>query len=63
MAVGFGIAPFVLGAFADRVGAHAAFLLVPLFLAGAGALVVPLRRRLAVRPVPATEVVTAAVPG
>lgn len=63
MAVGFGVAPFVLGAFADRVGAHAAFLLVPVFLAGAAGLVVPLRRRLAERPVPATEVVTAAVPG
>jgi fucose permease len=63
MAVGFGIAPFVLGAFADRVGAHAAFLLVPLFLAGAAGLVVALGRRLAQRPVPAAEVVTVAAPG
>lgn len=63
MAVGFGIAPFVLGAFADRVGTHSAFLLVPVFLAGAAGLVVPLGRRLAHRPVPAPEVVTAAAPG
>jgi fucose permease len=46
MAVGFGIAPFALGAFADRVGAHSAFLLVPLFLAVAAGLVLPLARRL-----------------
>jgi fucose permease len=46
MAVGFGIAPFALGAFADRVGAHSAFLLVPLFLAAAAGLVLPLARRL-----------------
>jgi MFS family permease len=65
MAVGFGIAPFVLGAFADRVGAHTAFLLVPLFLAAAAALVVPLARRLAAaepHPAPTPETVTAAAP-
>jgi fucose permease len=47
MAVGFGIAPFVLGALADRVGAHTAFLLVPGFLLAAALLVLPLGRRLA----------------
>ena len=46
MAVSFGIAPFVLGAVADRVGAHTAFVLVPAFLAAAAGLVVPLARRL-----------------
>jgi MFS family permease len=34
----FGVSPFALGALADGVGTHTAFLLVPLFLAGAGAL-------------------------
>jgi fucose permease len=65
MAVGFGIAPFVLGAFADRVGAHTAFLLVPLFLAAAAALAVPLARRLAAaepHPAATVETVTAAAP-
>jgi fucose permease len=46
MAVSFGVSPLLLGAVADRVGAHAAFLLVPVFLAGAAALVAPLARRL-----------------
>src|SRR2546423_14481198 len=34
----FGVSPFALGALADGVGPHTAFLLVPLFLAGAGVL-------------------------
>jgi MFS family permease len=46
MAVGFGLAPFVLGALADRVGAHTAFILVPGFLVAAALLVFPLGRRL-----------------
>jgi MFS family permease len=33
--VSFGVAPFVLGVVADRLGPHTAFLLVPLMLAGA----------------------------
>jgi predicted MFS family arabinose efflux permease len=53
MAVSFGIAPFVLGAFADRVGAHTAFALVPLLLAGAALLVLPLARRLSATASPA----------
>jgi len=48
MAVGFGLAPFLLGALADGVGAHQAFLLVPLFLAAAALLVVRLGRQLTV---------------
>ncbi|MFB9235193.1 sugar MFS transporter [Plantactinospora siamensis] len=44
MAVGFGIAPVALGWVADGVGAHAAFLLLPGFIAAAVALVVLLRR-------------------
>jgi fucose permease len=48
MAVAFGASPVLLGAVADQVGAHAAFLLVPVFLAGAAALVPPLARRLPV---------------
>jgi fucose permease len=34
----FGVSPFALGLIADSVGPHTAFLLVPGFLAGAGAL-------------------------
>jgi len=50
LAVSFGVAPFLLGAVADRIGPRLAFLLVPCFLAVAALLVVPLTRRL--RPVP-----------
>ncbi len=46
MAVSFGVAPFALGALADQAGARPAFLLVPLFLLAAAALVPPLARRL-----------------
>lgn len=53
MAVSFGIAPFVLGAVADQLGARPAFLLVPVFLVAAAALVPPLSRRL---PPPAAAV-------
>jgi predicted MFS family arabinose efflux permease len=42
MAIGFGLAPLLLGALADGVGAHRAFLLVPLFIAAAALLVVRL---------------------
>jgi predicted MFS family arabinose efflux permease len=45
-----GIAPFLLGAIADRVGTHAAFLVVPVFLA-VGATAVLLGRRAASRAV------------
>ncbi len=57
MAVGFSVAPLTLGAVADRVGTHAAFVLVPGFLAAAALLVLPLARRLraATRAVPATS--------
>jgi MFS family permease len=46
MAVAFGASPLLLGAAADQVGARGAFLLVPVFLAAAAALVPPLARRL-----------------
>jgi MFS family permease len=46
MALAFGVSPFVLGAVADAVGAHRAFLLVPVFLLVAAGLVTPLGRRL-----------------
>jgi predicted MFS family arabinose efflux permease len=46
MVVGFGIAPLALGAIADRIGAHSAFVLVPVFLATAVWLVLRLARRL-----------------
>ena len=42
--IAFGAAPFVLGALADRVGPHPAFLLVLVFLAASAAVVVPLAR-------------------
>jgi MFS family permease len=42
MVIGFGLAPFALGAIADALGVHTAFLLVPLFLAVAAVLVVRL---------------------
>jgi MFS family permease len=37
MAIAYGVAPFALGAFADRVGVRWAFLLVPLLLVAAAA--------------------------
>jgi MFS family permease len=46
MAVSFGVAPFVLGALADHLGARPAMLLVPVLLALAAVLVPPLARRL-----------------
>jgi fucose permease len=46
MAIGFGLAPLALGAVADRIGAHGAFVLVPAFLAGAAVLAGWLVRRL-----------------
>lgn len=64
MAVGFSAAPLALGAIADRVGAHTAFLLVPVFLAVAGALVLPLARQLrpAVAPAPLAAAATSGAP-
>ena len=54
MALGFGLGPFILGAIADGVGTHLAFLVVPVLLALAAILVARLARRLAVPvPVPA----------
>ncbi|MCZ7439799.1 MFS transporter [Micromonospora sp. WMMC241] len=47
MAVGFGIAPVALGRVADGVGPHAAFLLLPAFIAVAVLLTVRLGRALA----------------
>jgi fucose permease len=41
----FGLAPFVLGAIADRVGPHTAFLLLPVFIALAAVAIVLLDRR------------------
>jgi MFS family permease len=54
MAVSFGVAPFVLGAVADGVGPHLAFLLVPVLLAASAVAIVALRRRVAVL-VPAAD--------
>jgi MFS family permease len=45
-AIGFGVAPVVLGWVADGVGPHRAFLLMPLFIAVAAVLAVRLRRAL-----------------
>lgn len=42
--IAFGAAPFALGAIADHVGTHTAFLLVPVFLAISASVVVPLAR-------------------
>lgn len=50
MGLSFGIAPFLLGAVADGIGPHLAFLLVPLFLLASAAAILTLRRR---TPVPA----------
>jgi MFS family permease len=46
-AIGFGVAPVVLGWVADGVGPHRAFLLLPAFIAVAAVLAVRLRRALA----------------
>jgi fucose permease len=58
MVVSFGIAPFALSASADRIGAHGAFLFVPMLLAGAAAVALGLRRALrrpaAIEPIAAT---------
>ncbi|HEV7897384.1 MAG TPA: MFS transporter [Planosporangium sp.] len=48
--VSFGVAPFALGAVADRVGPHLAFLLVPVFLMMSALAIMALRRRTGVRP-------------
>ncbi|MEH1054775.1 MFS transporter [Micromonospora sp. CPCC 206171] len=50
MGVGFGIAPVALGAVADGVGPHLAFLLLPAFIAGALLLTVRLGRALRAAP-------------
>jgi fucose permease len=55
MAVGFGIAPLALGKIADQVGARSAFVLLPVFLAAAALLVLPLARRLRAVPVVVAE--------
>jgi fucose permease len=49
LGVSFGVAPLALGAVADRIGAHSAFLFVPAFIAMAAVLVFLLGRRLDVR--------------
>jgi fucose permease len=46
-ALAFAVSPFALGVVADRVGPHLAFLLVPLFLAGAATAAWQLVRRTA----------------
>jgi fucose permease len=51
LALSFGAAPFALGAVADRIGPHLAFLLLPAFLALSASAVSTLRRRTAVPPV------------
>ncbi|HKT00207.1 MAG TPA: MFS transporter [Rugosimonospora sp.] len=51
--VSFGLAPFLLGAVADRIGPRLAFLLIPCLLVAAALLVPPLARRLRAVPVPA----------
>ncbi|SDY01080.1 Fucose permease [Micromonospora pattaloongensis] len=53
MAVGFGIAPVLLGAVADGVGPHRAFLLLPVFIAVAAVLAARLGRSIRLRPAPA----------
>jgi fucose permease len=45
LGVSFGVAPFVLGAVADRIGPHLAFLLLPAFLAMSATTMLALRRR------------------
>jgi fucose permease len=44
----FGVAPLVLGAVADQIGPHLAFLLVPVLLAASAVAITALRRRTAV---------------
>lgn len=62
IALAFGVSPFVLGAVADGFGAHRAFLLVPVFLVAAVALVIPLGRRLPPLPAPAVAAGETAAP-
>jgi fucose permease len=45
LGLSFGIAPFVLGAVADRIGPHLAFLLLPIFLLMSALAMTALRRR------------------
>ncbi|GIF64707.1 hypothetical protein Ais01nite_27420 [Asanoa ishikariensis] len=59
VALGFGVAPVLLGALADRSGTHEAFLVLPAFIAAAVVLTVWLARSLALPKVgePHTEIV------
>jgi predicted MFS family arabinose efflux permease len=50
LGVSFGVAPFVLGAVADRIGPHLAFLLVPALLMMSALAMVALRRWIAAAP-------------
>jgi MFS family permease len=50
IAIGFGVAPVVLGWVADSVGPHRAFLLMPAFIAMAAVLAVRLRRAMRLAP-------------
>jgi MFS family permease len=61
VAVGFGLAPVLLGWIADGVGTHLAFLLLPAFVAAAAVLTLRLRRALRALP-PPPPVVAAATP-
>jgi MFS family permease len=54
VAIGFGVAPVVLGWFADGVGSHVAFLMLPVLLGAAAAMAVRLGR--AIRDLPAAFV-------
>jgi fucose permease len=56
LGISFGAAPFLLGAVADRIGPHLAFLLLPACLAGSAAAILVLRRA-------STPVVSAAATG
>ncbi|MGC9668040.1 MFS transporter [Planosporangium sp. 12N6] len=51
--ISFGVAPFALGAVADHLGPHLAFLLVPVFLVASATAIVALRRRAGAPPEPA----------
>jgi predicted MFS family arabinose efflux permease len=55
LGLSFGVAPFVLGAVADRVGPHLAFLLLPAFLAMSATTMLALRRRRQI-PVPVPSI-------
>ncbi|SNT18472.1 Predicted arabinose efflux permease, MFS family [Asanoa hainanensis] len=59
VALGFGVAPVLLGALADRSGTHEAFLVLPAFIAAAVGLTVWLARSLALPKIgePHTEIV------